>query len=127
IRVFTDEEIKRLHEACLPPASGLRPDVRRMLAARNRAVLWVLLDTGMRESELYGMRFMDFDRRRGTIYIMGQARRSARSCSGSVGITTCAPTWTTGAVNPRTPRSGCCSPTTAARSPLRRCDSSSGG
>jgi site-specific recombinase XerD len=69
IRVFSDEEIKQMHEACVPPSNGLRPDVRRMMAARNRAVLWVLLDTGMRASELRGMRFMDFDRKRGTIYI----------------------------------------------------------
>jgi integrase len=34
----------------------------KMLTARNRAILWVLLDTGMRASELGGMRFADFDR-----------------------------------------------------------------
>lgn len=85
IRVFTDEEIKLLHEACLPPASGLRPDVRRMLAARNRAVLWVLLDTGMRESELCGMRFMDFDRRRGTLYIMGKGAKERKILLGQRG------------------------------------------
>jgi len=45
LRVFTDEEIKRLHEVCTPPQNGLGPEVRRMLTARNRAVLWMLLDT----------------------------------------------------------------------------------
>ena len=48
IRVFADEEIKKLHEVCIPSNNGLRPDVYRMLIARNRAILWVLLDTGMR-------------------------------------------------------------------------------
>lgn len=85
IRVFTDEEVKLLHEACMPSSAGLRPDVRRMLAARNRAVLWVLLDTGMRESELCGMRFMDFDRRRGTIYLMGKGAKERKILLGQRG------------------------------------------
>jgi integrase len=66
-RVFTDEKVRALHEACLPPTVGLRLDVRRMMTARNRAILWALLDTGMREAELCGMHFIDLDRRRGTV------------------------------------------------------------
>jgi site-specific recombinase XerD len=85
IRVFTDEEIKLLHAACVPPANGLRPDVRRMLTARNRAILWTLLDTGMRSSELAGMRFMDFDRKRGTIYIMGKGAKERKILLGQRG------------------------------------------
>jgi site-specific recombinase XerD len=38
IRVFTDDEVRLLHEACIPPSGGLRSDVRRMLTARNRAI-----------------------------------------------------------------------------------------
>jgi site-specific recombinase XerD len=56
-----------------------------MLAARNRAVLWVLLDTGMRESELCGMRFMDFDRRRGTLYITGKGAKERKILLGQRG------------------------------------------
>jgi site-specific recombinase XerD len=85
LRVFTDEEVKLLHEACAPPRRGLRPDVQRMLAARNRAILWVLLDTGMRTAELRGMRFMDFDRKRGTIYIMGKGAKERKLLLGQRG------------------------------------------
>jgi site-specific recombinase XerD len=85
LRVFTDEEVKLLHEACLPPRNGLRADVQRMLAARNRAILWVLLDTGMRTAELRGMRFMDFDRKRGTIYIMGKGAKERKLLLGQRG------------------------------------------
>lgn len=76
IRVFTDDEVRLLHEACVPPRTGLRPDVQRMMAARNRAILWMLLDTGIRASELAHARFLDFDRKRGTLYIMGKGAKS---------------------------------------------------
>lgn len=85
IRVFTDEEVRALHEACVPPSVGLRPDVRRMMVARNRAILWVLLDTGMREAELCGMRFKDLDRRRGTVYIMGKGAKERKLLLGQRG------------------------------------------
>src|SRR5579875_7943 len=85
IRVFSDEEVRTLHEVCLPPRNGLRPEVQRMLAARNRAILWVLLDTGMRAMELCGMRFMDFDRKRGTIYIMGKGAKERKVLLGQRG------------------------------------------
>ena len=82
LRVFTDEEVRALHEACVQPSVGVRPDVRRMLTARNRAILWTLLDTGMREAELCGMRFKDLDRRRGTIYIMGKGAKERKLAAG---------------------------------------------
>lgn len=85
IRVFSDDEVRALHEACIAPSAGLRPDVRRMLTARNRAILWVLLDTGMREAELCGMRFKDLDRRRGTIYIMGKGAKERKLLLGQRG------------------------------------------
>jgi site-specific recombinase XerD len=79
IRVYSDEEVKQLHE------NGLRPDVHKMLIARNRAILWVLLDTGMRANELCGMRFMDFDRKRGTVYIMGKGAKERKLLLGQRG------------------------------------------
>lgn len=85
IRVFTDEEVRTLHEACVPPSSGLRSDVRRMLTARNRAILWTLLDTGMRKAELCGMRFKDLDRKRGTVYIMGKGAKERKLLFGQGG------------------------------------------
>jgi site-specific recombinase XerD len=85
LRVFSDEEVKLLHEACAPASTGLRPDVRRMLTARNRAILWTLLDTGMRESELCGMRFKDLDRKHGTVYIMGKGAKERKLLLGQRG------------------------------------------
>jgi site-specific recombinase XerD len=85
LRVFTDEEIKRLHEVRTPPLNGLQPEVRRMLTARNRAVLWMLLDTGMRAEELCRIRFADLDRRRGTVYIMGKGAKERKLLLGQRG------------------------------------------
>ncbi len=85
LRVFTDDEVRALHEACVQRSVGVRPDVRRMLTARNRAILWTLLDTGMREAELCGMRFKDLDRRRGTIYIMGKGAKERKLLLGQRG------------------------------------------
>lgn len=85
IRVYSDDEVRQLHEACVPPRNGLRPEVQRMLAARNRAILWVLLDTGMRAMELCGMRFMDLDRKRGTVYIMGKGAKERKVLLGQRG------------------------------------------
>jgi site-specific recombinase XerD len=85
IRVFSDEEVRLLHEMCVPPRNGLRADVQRMMATRNRAILWVLLDTGMRASELCGMRFTDFDRKRGTVYIMGKGAKERKLLLGQRG------------------------------------------
>jgi len=85
LRVFTDEEIKRLHEVCTPPLNGLQSEVRRMLTARNRAVLWMLLDTGMRAEELCRIRFADLDRRRGTVYIMGKGAKERKLLLGQRG------------------------------------------
>jgi site-specific recombinase XerD len=85
LRVFSDEEVKQLHEACVPASTGLRSDVRRMLTARNRAILWTLLDTGMRESELCGIRFKDLDRQHGTVYIMGKGAKERKLLLGQRG------------------------------------------
>jgi integrase/recombinase XerD len=69
----------------MQPSVGVRPDVRRMLTTRNRAILWTLLDTGMREAELCGMRCKDLDRRRGTIYIMGKGAKERKLLLGQRG------------------------------------------
>ncbi len=85
LRVFTDDEIKRMHEACNAGSNGLRPDVRRMLTARNRAILWILLDTGMRAEELCRIRFMDLDRKHGTVYLMGKGAKERKVLLGQRG------------------------------------------
>ena len=42
------------------------------LTARNRAILWLLLDTGLQVSELCGLRLADVDRVGGTVTIYGK-------------------------------------------------------
>ena len=77
--------VELMHEACQPASIGLRPDVRRMLTARNRAILWILLDTGMRANEMCGMRFMDLERKHGTVYIMGKGAKERKVLLGQRG------------------------------------------
>jgi site-specific recombinase XerD len=77
IRVFTEEEIERLDAACDREAHGrsLTPDERKALAARDRAILWLLLSTGIRLSELCGLRFCDIDWDKGMIYVFGKGAK----------------------------------------------------
>ena len=42
------------------------------MAARNRAILWLLLDTGLQVSELCGLRLTDVDRTGGTVTVRGK-------------------------------------------------------
>jgi len=61
IPTFTSEDVGKLLAAC---EAGKRytPHLRRALTARNRAILSVLIDTGIRRSELVGLRLGDVDR-----------------------------------------------------------------
>jgi site-specific recombinase XerD len=52
---YTEAEVKRLLMAC---------DHKTLEGLRNRALVMVLFDTGVRESELLSMSMPDFDRRR---------------------------------------------------------------
>ncbi len=51
-------------------------------AARNRAILWVLYDTGIRLSELCGLRIGDFDRKHGLITVKGKGSKERRIALG---------------------------------------------
>jgi site-specific recombinase XerD len=64
------EVFVRLLRACQLPGSpgGLNAG----LTARNRAILWLLRDTGLRVSELCGLRLNDVDRARGTVTARGK-------------------------------------------------------
>jgi site-specific recombinase XerD len=61
IRLIEPEEFERLLLACRP--SGEMGILVDRAAARNRAMLWVFLDTGICVSELCGLRLKDIDRR----------------------------------------------------------------
>ncbi len=80
IRTIEPEEFERLLVACTPPGE-VGPLVDRA-AARNRAILWVLYDTGIRLSELLGLRTGDFDRKHGLIVVTGKGSKERRIALG---------------------------------------------
>lgn len=86
IRVFTEDELKWLDVACdrAPTGRSITPDERKMLAARDRAILWLLLSTGIRLSELCGLRFCDLDWDKGMISVMGKGAKERKVPVGSV-------------------------------------------
>lgn len=86
IRVFTEDELKRLDAACdrVPHGRAFTPDERKALSARDRAILWLLLSTGIRLSELCGLRFADMDWKRGMIYVRGKGAKERKVPFGSV-------------------------------------------
>ncbi len=86
IRVFTQDELERLDAACnrAPDGRSITPDERKTLAARDRAVLWLLLSTGIRLSELCGLRFADIDWDKSLISVKGKGAKERRVPMGSV-------------------------------------------
>jgi len=63
---FTVEHIKRLLLLC---------DDRKFLGARNRALILIFLDTGLRLSEMAGIQLEDVDFDRETIKVMGKGAK----------------------------------------------------
>ncbi len=53
---------------------------------RNRAILWLLFDTGMRASEVCELRLCDVDREHGTLLIRGKGARTRRLMLGHEGL-----------------------------------------
>lgn len=86
IRVFTQNELELLDAACnrTPNGRSITPDERKTLAARDRAVLWLLLSTGIRLSELCGLRFADIDWDKSMISVKGKGAKERRVPMGSV-------------------------------------------
>lgn len=66
VPVVTDEELKRLLAAC----KGTAFDARR-----DYAILWVLIDTGVRLGEITGMQVDDIDWNADVITVLGKGRR----------------------------------------------------
>jgi integrase/recombinase XerD len=64
IQTITSEEFEKLLLACAPPHET-GPFAERA-AVRNRAILWLLYDTGIRVSELIHLRVGDLDRKKGS-------------------------------------------------------------
>ena len=61
IPTFTPDEVERLLMAC-EEGDRRKPRLRKALSYRNRAIVTVLIDTGIRLSELVGLRLCDIDR-----------------------------------------------------------------
>jgi site-specific recombinase XerD len=81
--VLTDDEQRRLLAACKPPPRppGAPPhpsnqfDEARFEALRDRALLRLMLDTGMRRAEVAGIKVTDLNREDRVIVIMGKGSR----------------------------------------------------
>ncbi len=73
--------VERLLLACAPP-NETGPFAERA-AVRNRAILWVLYDTGIRVSELCGLRLADFDRKHGILTVTGKGSKERRVALGN--------------------------------------------
>jgi len=81
IQTIEPEEFEQLLLACVPPGeSGPMAD---RAAVRNRAILWLLYDTGIRVSELCGLRLSDFDRRHGLITVKAKGSKERRITLGA--------------------------------------------
>jgi site-specific recombinase XerD len=80
IQTITDEEFEQLLLACAPPNEEGRFAERA--AVRNRAILWLFYDTGIRVSELTHLRLADFDRKKGMISVKGKGSKERRIALG---------------------------------------------
>jgi site-specific recombinase XerD len=81
IRPIEPEEFERLLLACTPP--GEVGPLADRAAARNRAILWLLYDTGIRLSELLGLKLADFDRKHGMLIVKGKGSKERRVALGN--------------------------------------------
>lgn len=80
IKTIEPEEFERLLQACTPPhESGAFVE---RASARNRAILWVFYDTGIRVSELCNLRLKNLDRKRGVLTVMGKGSKERRIALG---------------------------------------------
>jgi site-specific recombinase XerD len=80
IQTITTEEFEKLLLACVPP-NETGPFAERA-AVRNRAILWLLYDTGIRVSELINLRVSDVDRKHGVITVLGKGAKERRVALG---------------------------------------------
>lgn len=81
IQTIDSEEFERLLLACTPP-NETGPIAERAVV-RNRAILWVFYDTGIRVSELCGLRLEDFDRKHGILTVTGKGSKERRVALGN--------------------------------------------
>ncbi len=80
IKTITEDEFKQLLVACVPPGEGGRLADRA--TARNRAILWVFYDSGIRLSELINLKMENLDRKHGIITVKGKGSKERRIALG---------------------------------------------
>ncbi|HEY6539979.1 MAG TPA: tyrosine-type recombinase/integrase [Ktedonobacteraceae bacterium] len=80
IHTITTEEFEKLLLACAPP-NETGPFAERA-AVHNRAILWLLYDTGIRVSELINLRLCDLDRKKGVVTVLGKGAKERRVALG---------------------------------------------
>ena len=80
IRIIEFDEFERMLKACTPPRET--GPITDMNAARNRAILWLLWDTGIRLAELCDLRLANFDRQKGVIIVHGKGNKERRVALG---------------------------------------------
>ncbi len=81
IQTIEPEEFERLLQGCAPPnESGW---LAERAVARNRAIFWLFYDTGVRVSELCGLRVGDFDRKHGLLTVTGKGSKQRRIAVGN--------------------------------------------
>lgn len=80
IRTIEFDEFERMLKACTPPHET--GPITDMNAARNRAILWLLWDTGIRLAELCDLRLSNFDRQKGVIIVHGKGNKERRVALG---------------------------------------------
>ena len=81
IQTIEPEEFERLLQACAP--QGESGWLVERAAARNRAIFWLFYDTGIRVSELCGLRVGDFDRKHGLLTVTGKGSKQRRIALGN--------------------------------------------
>mgnify|MGYP001209481229 CR=1 FL=1 len=80
IRIIEFDEFERMLKACTPPRET--GPITDMNAARNRAILWLLWDTGIRLAELCDLRLANFDRQKGVMIVHGKGNKERRVALG---------------------------------------------
>jgi integrase/recombinase XerD len=81
IQTIDADEFERRLLACAPPHET--GPIAERAAVRNRAILWVLYDTGIRVSELCGLRLSDFDRKHSILTVTGKGSKERRIALGN--------------------------------------------
>jgi site-specific recombinase XerD len=71
---LTYNDVEKLLEVCEEGPKD-QPRVRKALTARNRAIVSVLCDSGIRRSELVGLRLGDVDRQMRLLYVKRKGRK----------------------------------------------------